>query len=84
MCNGQLSPPGTMGQTFDILMEAGVLDTDLAGRMKRAVGFRNLALHNYDVINWTIVYTIAQNHLMDFEDFARAVVTSKVFPKELD
>jgi uncharacterized protein YutE (UPF0331/DUF86 family) len=65
-------------------MEAGILNTNLAGCMKRAVGFRNLALHNYDVINWTIVYTIAKNHLMDFEDFARAVVTSKVFPKELD
>lgn len=80
-----LPPPETMGQTFDILMEAGIINTDLAGRMKRAVGFRNLAIHNYDVINWAIVYAIAQHYLTDFEDFARAVVmASSIFPKRPD
>lgn len=67
-------PPDTMGQTFDILMEAGIIHADLAGRMKKAVGFRNLAIHNGDAINWSIVYAIAQHHLTDFEDFAKAVV----------
>lgn len=81
----QLSPPDTMGQTFDILMEAGIINAELAGRMKRAVGFRNLAIHNYDVINWTIVHAIAQHHLTDFEDFAKAVVmASSIFPKRPD
>ena len=70
----QLSPPDTMGQTFDILMEAGIINADLAGRMKKAVGFRNLAIHNYDAINWAIVYAIARYRLMDFEDFAKAIV----------
>jgi uncharacterized protein YutE (UPF0331/DUF86 family) len=70
----QLPPPDTMGQTFDILMEAGIIDAELAGRMKKAVGFRNLAIHNYDAINWAIVYAIARYRLTDFEDFAKAVV----------
>ena len=42
--------------------------------MKKALGFRKLAIYNYDAINWTIVYAIAQHHLTDFEDFAKAVV----------
>ena len=70
-------PPDTMGQTFDILMQASILPGELTGRMKRAVGFRNLAIHNYDAINWAIVYAIAQYHLTDFEDFARAVVDAR-------
>lgn len=70
----ELPPPNTMGQTFDILMEAGIISHELAGRMKKAVGFRNLAVHNYDVINWAIVYSIAQYRLADFKDFAKAVV----------
>lgn len=70
----QLSPPDTMGQTFDILQEAGIISVELAGRMKKAVGFRNLAVHNYDAINWAIVYAIARYRLTDFEDFAKAVV----------
>ena len=42
--------------------------------MKKAFGFRNLAVHNYDAINWAIVYAIAQSSLPDFGEFAQAVV----------
>jgi uncharacterized protein YutE (UPF0331/DUF86 family) len=69
-----LPAPDTMGQTFDILAQAGILNVELAGRMKQAVGFRNLAIHNYDAINWAIVYAIARYRLTDFKDFAKAVV----------
>ncbi len=70
----QLPAPDTMGQTFDILMQAGILNAELAGRMKQAVGFRNLAIHTYAAINWAIVYAIARYRLTDFKDFAKAVV----------
>lgn len=67
-------PPSTMGQTFDLLAEIGVINTELAIRMKKAVGFRNIAVHNYEAINWQIVHAIATSHLNDFKDFAQAVV----------
>lgn len=63
-----------MGQTFDVLNKAGMIGPDLAVRMKKAVGFRNIAVHNYDAINWVIVYSIAQSCLQDFGEFAKAVV----------
>lgn len=69
-----LPPPETMGQAFDHLADAGVVDPGLALRLKKAVGFRNLAVHNYDVIDWAIVFAIATHHLVDFEDFARAIL----------
>lgn len=67
-------PPATMGQTFDALVELGVINTELATRMKKAVGFRNIAVHNYETINWQIVHAIATSHLSDFKGFAQAVV----------
>lgn len=70
----ETAPPDTMGQTFDRLEEAGLLDSSLARGMKRAVGFRNLAIHNYAAIDWEIAHAICTEHLTDFEDFARAVV----------
>ncbi len=70
----ELPPPDTMGQTFDVLSKAGMISADLAVRMKKAVGFRNIAVHNYDAINWAIVYSIAQSCLPDFGEFAKAVV----------
>ena len=66
-------PPVTMGQTFDILAEIGIINVELAIRMKKSVGFRNLAVHNYEAINWQIVHAIATRHLSDFKDFAQAV-----------
>lgn len=67
-------PPGTMGQTFDLLADQGVLGRALADRLKKAVGFRNIAVHNYEVINWHIVHSIAKDQLDEFSEFAKAVV----------
>ncbi len=66
--------PSTMGQVFEILSRANIISVELAERMKKSVGFRNLAVHNYDAINWKIVYAIATQHLDDFKQFATAVV----------
>jgi len=67
-------PPETMGQVFTLMHAEGIIPVELADRMKKAVGFRNLAVHNYEAINWVIVHAIATKHLDDFECFARAVV----------
>ncbi len=67
-------PPETMGQTFDLLAREQLLDSALNERLKRSVGFRNLAVHNYEAINWAIVHSIATRHLADFEAFAKQVV----------
>lgn len=66
-------PPDTMGQTFDILAQSGLLTLALAHSLKKAVGFRNIAVHNYDAINWHIVHSIVKNHLADFAAFAKVV-----------
>jgi uncharacterized protein YutE (UPF0331/DUF86 family) len=69
----EVPPPDTMGQTFDLLARAGVLTDALASSLKKAVGFRNIAVHSYETINWHIVHSIAKNHLVDFSEFARVV-----------
>lgn len=66
-------PPDTMGQIFDLLGAAGIISPELAARLKKAVGFRNVAIHRYEAIDWGIVHEIARNHIDDFTSFARAV-----------
>jgi uncharacterized protein YutE (UPF0331/DUF86 family) len=63
--------PATMGETFTRLGEVGLIDTELAARLRRAVGFRNIAVHNYEAIDWEIVWLLAGDPLRDFEAFAR-------------
>lgn len=65
--------PQTMGQAFDSLARVGVVTDSLAARMKAAVGFRNIAVHNYQAIDWAIVFAITHRGLDDFRDFARAI-----------
>ncbi len=72
----EVPPPDTMGQTFDTLAGAGILSETLASRLKKAVGFRNIAVHNYENINWIIVHAIARHHLVDFSEFARIIAAS--------
>lgn len=66
-------PPQTMGETFDLLADEGYIEPTLAVRMKKAVGFRNIAVHNYEAIDWAIVHAICTRHLDDFTAFARGV-----------
>ena len=70
----EIRSPETMGRTFDVLAELGYLAPALAVRLKKAVGFRNIAVHNDEAIDWHIVHAIATRNLIDFSDFAKAVV----------
>lgn len=62
----EVPPPDTMGQIFDALAGARIIDGNLAMQLKKAVGFRNIAVHEYEEIDWTIVHAIARHHLGDF------------------
>lgn len=65
--------PDTMADCFDALAQGGVLEPNLALRLQKAVGFRNIAVHAYQNLDWAIVHAIATRHLDDFRQFARAM-----------
>ena len=62
-----------MGQTFDVLAQGKFIGGELALCMKKSVGFRNIAVHNYEDIDWDIVHAILENHLGDFLAFAKII-----------
>jgi uncharacterized protein YutE (UPF0331/DUF86 family) len=68
--------PSTMSGAFDTLVVLGAIDEALAKRMKSAVGFRNLAVHQYETMDWQIVHAICKRHLDDFRAFAVAIRTT--------
>lgn len=65
--------PDSMGEAFDLLADEGIIDADLARRMRAAVGFRNVAVHAYQAIDWDIVQRITQHGLDDFRAYAVAL-----------
>ena len=62
------------GEAFDLPLAAGIVDADVADRMKRMVGFRNIAVHQYQRLDRAILKAIVTDHLDDFTRFAAAVV----------
>jgi len=62
-----------MGGAFDALAELGVISEALRDRLKSAVGFRNIAVHSYQAIDWAIVHAITHERLDDFRVFAKAI-----------
>lgn len=65
--------PATMAETFDILATQKILTLDLASRLKKAVGFRNIAVHDYQTVNWEIVHALCNHRLVDIKEFAQSV-----------
>jgi len=51
-----------------LLAQEGVLNIELASSLKKTVGFRNIAAHNYESINWSIVHSIVKYHLAEFAE----------------
>jgi len=69
-----LGLPQESRHAFELLRDAGLLDGELARRMARMVGFRNVAVHDYQRLNLDVVKAIVTERLDDFRDFARRAV----------
>jgi uncharacterized protein YutE (UPF0331/DUF86 family) len=68
-----LGAPASYGDAFDRLASAGQLGAELAGRLKKAAGFRNVVAHAYDALDLGRVYDAATDGPADLRAFlARA------------
>ncbi|MBA2353778.1 MAG: DUF86 domain-containing protein [Acidobacteria bacterium] len=70
----RLGVPQESREAFELLERAGHLDGSLADRLKRMVGFRNIAVHDYQRLDIDIVRSIVHERLDDFGAFARLLV----------
>lgn len=66
-----LGVPQDSRDAFRLLVEAGALPADLGTQMQKMVGFRNVAVHDYQALSLPILRAIIARHLEDFEAFVR-------------
>lgn len=72
-----LGAPPTYGDAFRRLAAAELLDGDLAGRLVRATGFRNLVVHAYADLDLARVHEAATSGPADLRSFASALVAAQ-------
>lgn len=65
----KLGIPQNSRDAFEILEANGLITKQTANNLKPMVGFRNIAVHDYQAINLDIIKIIIEKHLGDFKEF---------------
>lgn len=66
---------------FALLARAGWIDEALADSLKRMVGFRNIAVHDYQKLQLPITVSIITSHLGEFLQYSQAVLLRDAVPR---
>ncbi len=69
-----LGIPQSARDSFEIMAQAKLIPSDSSEKLKKMVGLRNIAVHDYQALNLDIVVAVVKKHLIDFEEFSRQVV----------
>tara|TARA_B100000614_G_scaffold161677_1_gene143987 strand:- start:1009 stop:1440 length:432 start_codon:yes stop_codon:yes gene_type:complete len=66
--------PTSSADSFRLLASAGMIDADLAERLRRMVGFRNTAVHQYEEKDLDIAHRVITDGLEDILSFSHVAV----------
>jgi uncharacterized protein YutE (UPF0331/DUF86 family) len=69
----RLGTPATYAEAFLKLSEAGLIPRELAERLGRAAGFRNVVAHEYDTLDMRRVHLAATQGPRDLRSFLQAL-----------
>ncbi|HJB22867.1 MAG TPA: DUF86 domain-containing protein [Candidatus Jeotgalibaca pullicola] len=67
----KLGVPKTSREAFKLLQEADMIEADLAKTLMNMVGFRNIAVHDYQALELDILESILNKHVDDFKQFTK-------------
>jgi uncharacterized protein YutE (UPF0331/DUF86 family) len=70
----RLGVPAWSAQAFEMLGRSGKISQDLSDRMSRMVGFRNLAIHEYEKLDMNLVESLFEGPMDDLLEFARVAL----------
>lgn len=71
----QLGLPQSARDVFTLLEKANRINGGTAASMRSMVGFRNIAVHDYQKLQLPIVVSIIEKHLDDFLAYTRQLLT---------
>lgn len=67
--------PKASREAFKLLEEAHIISSDLAKTLMNIVGFRNIAVHDYQALELGILQSILEKHVKDFNDFTKVILS---------
>ncbi len=79
-----LGVPGSTNEMFYLLEENGYIDSELTEKMAKAVGFRNLIVHEYAKVDLEQVLQIGKKDTRDLYDYLRSIFQKLGYLESLD
>ncbi|MCK5541067.1 MAG: DUF86 domain-containing protein [Desulfobacterales bacterium] len=70
----EMGIPGSSNEMFYFLEENKYINNLLTEKMVKAIGFRNLIVHEYGKLDLKRAYDISQKDISDLNDFLKAVL----------
>ena len=70
----KLGVPQSSRDVFALLAQGSWIAHSLAENLKRMIGFRNIAVHDYQSLQIPIVVSIIKDHLQEFLDYSQAML----------
>ena len=70
----RMGVPQSARDVFALLAQNGWITADLAETLKRMVGFRNIAVHDYQSLQLPITVAIIEHRLDDFLLYTRSLI----------
>ena len=70
----KLGVPQSARDVFALLAQGGWIEAALADRLKRMVGFRNIAVHDYQSLQLPITIAILKTHVDEFLQYSQALL----------
>lgn len=70
----RLGMPQDSREAFSLLERHELLGSEIAAQMRAMVGFRNIAVHDYQDLNLAVIRRILEEHLDNFRAFTSAMM----------
>ena len=65
--------PTNLKENFSLLESRQIIDPSLSRRLQAMVGFRNIAVHDYQQLDLTILKSILEHRLGDLDEFIQVL-----------
>ncbi|MFP4020782.1 MAG: type VII toxin-antitoxin system HepT family RNase toxin [Halanaerobium sp.] len=69
-----LGVPQNSREAFQFLAAENLIEAEMAEKLKAMVGFRNIAVHEYQKLNLKIVEAIIENEIEEVKNFSQKMI----------
>jgi len=73
----RLGVPQSARDVFELLARTGRIDPSLSLSLQKMVGYRNIAVHDYQKLLVAITEAVITKHLGEFLQFSKALLTAR-------